>query len=423
MWKQFRDVSLLMTQQGIADDVRDQYLETMLEYAKQNICFYQDLGDVKNLEEFPVINKKIIKERYSDFIAPIDIIPCQEGNLHIQKTSGSTGTPFEIPQDTRCRIRRIATIKAENERLGFHSFEPMMHLRAIKHYWDWTHDDIVYRKDLNIVYADNSNLDERKLRRIVDAINHYKVKVVRGYMTTLDTLSRYVVEHDLDMAVHPTFISVGEPLLESLRLRIIDMGCRIVSQYANEENGVFGQSPINQPGSNIILNGANCIVEILKIGSDEPVADNELGRIVVTDFTNYALPMIRYEIGDAAMVGDIKNGRIVSLKNLSGRTTDLIYRTDGTTIDMFNSMPPTIYNGELVKQWQFVQHNALSYSLTISTDFPDVVSAKRREYENALKCILGDDAAVSILVVNEIPVMMSGKRKTVVSEYKNKSQI
>ena len=136
MWKQFRDVSLLMTQQGIADDVRDQYLETMLEYAKQNICFYQDLGDVKNLEEFPVINKKIIKERYSDFIAPIDIIPCQEGNLHIQKTSGSTGTPFEIPQDTRCRIRRIATIKAENERLGFHSFEPMMHLRAIKHYWD-----------------------------------------------------------------------------------------------------------------------------------------------------------------------------------------------------------------------------------------------------------------------------------------------
>lgn len=69
------------------------------------------------------------------------------------------------------------------------------------------------------------------------------------------------------------------------------------------------------------------------------------------------------------------------------------------------------------------QHNALSYSLTISTDFPDVVSAKRREYENALKCILGDDAAVSILVVNEIPVMMSGKRKTVVSEYKNKSQI
>lgn len=90
---------------------------------------------------------------------------------------------------------------------------------------------------------------------------------------------------------------------------------------------------------------------------------------------------------------------------------------------MFNSMPPTIYNGELVKQWQFVQHNALSYSLTISTDFPDVVSAKRREYENALKCILGDDAAVSILVVNEMPVMMSGKRKTVVSEYKNKSQI
>ncbi len=77
------------------------------------------------------------------------------------------------------------------------------------------------------------------------------------------------------------------------------------------------------------LNRANCYIEVLKFDSDEQVAPGELGRIVVTDFTNYAMPMIRYDIGDVATIGETHNGILLSLDNLSGRKTDMIFKTNG----------------------------------------------------------------------------------------------
>lgn len=390
-------------------------MKSLLDFAKSNTVFYGEVSGNKLLD-FPVINKQVVLSRYSDFLVPEEKIPGQKGKLHIQKTSGSTGTPFAIPQDTRCRIRRVATIKAENEKIGFHSFEPMMHLRAVKHYWG-NIGDLFYNTKLNIVYADNSNLTDEKIRKILNAINTYKVKVVRGYMTTLDTITRYAMEHGVELIYHPVFISVGELLLESLRLRIVDdLKCHVVSQYANEENGIFGQSAIDAPGDTIYLNRANCYIEILKMDSDEPAGQNELGRIVVTDFTNYALPMIRYDIGDVAMVGDVAEGELLSLKSLSGRKTDLIYTTSGKQIDMFNSITPEIYNNPGVLQWQFVQESRKEYLLRLCLKDESLKSSEE-SYKAGLKMLLGDDAEIRVEYVNEIPVLNSGKRKIVIQNY------
>lgn len=391
------------------------YLESLLNFAKSHTVFY---GEVKGrkLSDFPVINKQVILSRYNDFLVSERDIPGQKGRLHIQKTSGSTGTPFAIPQDSRCRTRRIATIKVENEKIGFHSFEPMMHLRAVKHYWG-NIGDLFYNRKLNIVYADNSNLTDEKVSKILTAINTYKVKVVRGYMTTLDTITRYAVEHNVELTFHPIFISVGELLLESLRLRIVnDLKCHVVSQYANEENGIFGQSAIDAPGDTIYLNRANCYIEILKMDSDEPAGQDELGRIVVTDFTNYALPMIRYDIGDVAMVGDVKDGELLSLKSLSGRKTDLIYTTSGRQIDLFNSISPEIYNNPDVLQWQFIQKSKKEYQLRLCMK-NESLKISETNILFGLKSLLGMDAKIDIEYVNEIPVLDSGKRKIVIQNH------
>ena len=71
-----------------------------------------------------MVNKAILNENRDKITIPIDKIPEQEGDkVHIQKTSGSTGTPFAIPQDTRKRNRRIAELKYFNEQVGFKSHE------------------------------------------------------------------------------------------------------------------------------------------------------------------------------------------------------------------------------------------------------------------------------------------------------------
>ncbi len=419
MWKQYRDIMQIIDNQNvIGGGKRQEYLKSIVKYAKENVPYYMRLSGLETLSDFPVVNKQTYMSDYDSFCVAKDIIPYQKGELHVQKTSGSTGTPFAVPQDTRCRMRRIAIIKGENEKIGFHSFDPMMHLRAVSHYWGGTRD-FLYRKDLNIWYVDNANLKAQKIVEIIKVINEECIKFVRGYMTTLDMITRYMEERQLKFNHKVMFISVGELLQEWLRKRVVDyLKCDIISQYGNEENGIFGQSDINGSGRHINLNGAGCIVEVLKMNSDEPAEKEELGRVVVTDFTNYAFPMIRYEIGDlAAPCEYYSDGTIKSLDKLSGRVTDMIYNTQGEIIDIYNSIPTEIFNNPLIKQFQFIQIDEKEYLMNISTE-NDNVKTEEQKFMDKLKDVLGRDASVKINWVNELPVLSSGKRKIVINEWK-----
>ena len=197
MWKAYKEVMYISNIDNIdiAEKLRRKRLFSFMDFATSNVLFYSSYKG-KKLHEFPVINKQIIRTQYDKFLTPIDKIPGQKGNVHIQKTSGSTGTPFEVYQDTVCRIRRIATIKAENEAIGFHSFEPMMHLRAASHYWG-SGEMMSYNPDLNIYYVDNANLNNEKLNIIVNTIISKRIKVIRGYMTTLDTITSFAVKNNI----------------------------------------------------------------------------------------------------------------------------------------------------------------------------------------------------------------------------------
>lgn len=420
VWKQYYDVLKIINNQDFACKQRKIYVDNIIAYVKQNVPYYIGMPSLKELSDFPVVNKQIYLSDYESFCVPNDKIPGQIGNLHIQKTSGSTGIPFAVPQDTRCRMRRIAIIKGENEKIGFHSFAPMMHLRAVSHYWGGVRD-FVYRKDLNIWYVDNANLNTSKISKIIKVINDKRVKFVRGYMTTLDLITRYMEENRLHFNHKVTFISVGELLQEWLRKRIVYyLKCNIISQYGNEENGIFGQSKINDSGRHINLNGAGCIVEILKMDKDEAADKGELGRIVITDLTNYAFPMIRYEIGDlAAPCEYYDDGTIKSIDNLSGRVTDMIYSTNGNFIDIYNSIPVLIFNNPLIKQFQFIQKDKKEYLMNISIK-TETVKNEELNFINELKTVLGNDAIIKINWVDELPVLNSGKRKIVINEWKKK---
>lgn len=418
MWSAFKEINYINNNIVEGEKIRQSHLQDILNFAKENVPFYKNIKGC-SLADFPVINKQMILADRDAFLTPEELIPGQKGKLHIQTTSGSSGIPFALPQDTNCRIRRIALIKYGNELVGFHSFERMMHLRSFEHYWKDKKGGMVFNKDLNIVYANNANLNDEMVANICHVINEHKIKLIRGYMTTLDIITRYAIANGIDFPLHPVFISVGEPLNEALRLRVSQqLSCIIISQYGNEENGIFGQTTPNGKGTTMQLNLANCYMEILKFDSDEPVADGELGRIVVTDLTNYAMPMIRYDIGDVAMVGEKKSGIMVSIDNLGGRKTDLIIRTDGTQVDFFNSVSPDLYLNEGISQYQFIQKGEKEYLLKLNLK-DESLKAMTDRFAGYVKKVVGEDANCKVEYVSEIPVLSSGKRKVVINEWKN----
>lgn len=410
LWKEYKDIRRIYH-----GGDRIALLDHMLKYTVKNVPFYKNFKYI-TLQDFPIVSKKIINENYEKFLVSPKNIPGQKGELHIQKTSGSTGIPFLIPQDTKCRLRRLATIKFENDLLGFHSFEPLLHLRATSHFWKGFLDK--YDKKTNIWYSDNSNLTEERLKTIINIIRANKIKFVRGYMTTLDFIADYLIKYNITLSSKPLFISVGELLTESLRKKIVyDLKCNIVSQYATEENGIFGTSLVNKEGTTIKLNRANCIIEILKLDSDQPAKDGEIGRIVVTDLINHAMPLIRYDTGDLAAVGNrCADGYPSLLINLSGRKTDLITRVDGSYVDFYNSIPKEIFLNTDIKQWQFIQEDEKIYTLRLSLA-QETASIDEKYVTDNIKKIIGDSAIINFDYVNEIPVLDSGKRRSVINKY------
>ena len=127
--------------------------------------------------------------------------------------------------------------------------------------------------------------------------------------------------------------------------------------------------------------------------------------------------MIRYDIGDVGMANEVSDeGQVLSISGLAGRRQDLIYRTDGEIIDLWNSMPQVVYYNPNVLQWQFVQKDKNKYSLDlcvrgdISGEIPSIVTG--------LKGVLGADADISVSSsVSLSPVLSSGTRRVIVNEY------
>jgi phenylacetate-CoA ligase len=189
--------------------------------------------------------------------------------------------------------------------------------------------------------------------------------------------------------------------------------CPTVSRYSNEENGIIAQQLPDE--TNFTINWASYIVEILNMDNDTPVADGEVGRIIVTDLYNYATVMIRYDTGDIGSFDSSKSDTIPKFNNIQGRKMDALYTTDGKLVNPF-VLCFQVDEFQELDQIQYIQISKKGYTIKVNSK-----NNFKRESEllSLFKSEIGNDAEVSIEYVNEIPSLKSGKRKLTVNLYKN----
>jgi phenylacetate-CoA ligase len=97
-------------------------------------------------------------------------------------------------------------------------------------------------------------------------------------------------------------VSAGA-LYPSLRAEYAARGVAVMQCYATAEFGVIAYetaSPEGQPNPGMVVN-EHLIVEIVRPGTGDPVADGEVGEVVVTSF-NPAYPLVRLGTGDLSAV-------------------------------------------------------------------------------------------------------------------------
>jgi len=410
---QYLDIKRIQENYTEGSVLRKQHLYDILNHAVMNSSFYKGCNP-NDLYSFPVVNKNILRDNYDNIKVAYDKIPGQKGPIHIQHTSGSTGTPFHIHQDTRKRKRRIAELKYYGSIVGFKSHDPLIHLRI----WTrWQNKSRLQSFKENIIAFNMANLGEERIAQLCQIIKKKKILCLRGYASSFGSIARYIGEHKIKLPSLKIIIAGSESLQEDVRdLVKKHIGCNIISQYANEENGILAQESIYSENREFYLNHASYNFEILKLDKDEPAEPGELGRIVITDFFNYAFPVIRYDTGDLGIKSNsnkLSNGYFY-LSKLYGRRLDLIYNTKGEPISAMTLSRILKYFPNIL-QWQFIQKTAIAYTLKIV--LKNNTTLEEQSIIKLLKESFGEDANITFEYVNDIPVLNSGKRKPVVCEY------
>lgn len=387
-------------------------ISNLLEHAKKTTKFYSKYTGNK-IQEFPVMNKRLIIDNYDD-IKSSDYIGKK---LHKMSTSGSTGTPFTVIQDKIKRSRVIAEVLFFGKKCGYTFGQKQVFFRV----WVKSVKKSKLKQFLqNMITEDISNLDSNKMEHIKEILTtDKKIRNILSYASTMGQVSKYLLERNYnpkDFSVKS--IICGSELLQAETRNNLKkvFGCDVVSRYANEENGVLGQECVDK--QEFHLNTSSYYFEFLKLDEDKPAGKGELARIVITDLYNYALPMIRYDTGDLAIVGeadcDIKANTVI--KEIFGRKVDLIYNTKGEALS-----PHTITNNmwevKNIKQFKFTQISKNEYVILLNAE-KDFDKKQEKEIREKFEAILGNEANIKIEYTEEIPVLASGKRKYIENLYR-----
>lgn len=395
--------------------IREKALHNLMDFAREHSAYYKNIKGY-DLKSYPIMNKATLLEHYGEIkVAPAEI-PGQQGEVHIQTTSGSTGTPFKIPQDTLKRQRRIAELKYFGKMVGFRTHDKLIHLRT----WNrWQQKTAKQIKSENIIPFDIAIMDDASLKRLCELAVSEKAVCLRGYASSLGKVAEYADGKGYQFPHLKIAIAGAEALQDDTRaLYKRVMKSEIISQYANEECGIMAQEriPTKDTDNCMYWNYSGYYFEVLKFDSDDPAEYGELGRIVITDLHNYAFPLIRYDNGDTAVLlppDEYSNGYPV-LGKLFGRRFDITYSTTGAAISPL-TYGRILKHFDTISQWQFVQEGEKEYKLKVVMRSED---SNLDSIVDQLKEYIGKDAIVTIEKVSDIPVLASGKRKPCVNNWK-----
>ena len=150
----------------------------------------------------------------------------------------------------------------------------------------------------------------------------------------------------------------------------------------------------------------------------EAVPDGVEGDLVVTNLNNYAMPLVRYVIGDrgvmapAGVCACLRGGQI--LQQVSGRSVDVFLKRDGTHVDgvYFFHM---LRSRDWVRKFQIIQadYDRVIFRVALQGD------SRPEELEEIMcetRLVMGAECRVDFEFVDDIAPSPSGKFRFTVSK-------
>lgn len=292
---------------GLLRQAQQRQLERLLAHAAKTVPFYRErLGGIDARElacperysQLPLLRRRDIQERHEDLRSLA--APRKHGNVSAGLTSGSTGQPIRF-------------LQTELTLLFWHAFtlrEHLWHRRdfagklgAIRsrvkagsaHEWGPSTDP-AFHTGPSATCGTEVPVGEQA-QWLMRENPDYLISVA----SNVQELARYCGEHGLRPSRLREVRTYGEALHPDARKQIdAAWGVPVTDVYSCREVGYLAMQCPHDDHYHVQSEGV--WLEIID-ATGNPCAPGEVGRVVVTSLHNFAMPLIRYEIGDYAEAG------------------------------------------------------------------------------------------------------------------------
>lgn len=388
-------------------DDSEEMLQKFLVLSRQVPAYAQVFADGKGtrLEDFPIIDKAYVKAHYDDFVNK-----AYKGSTLVVHTSGTSGNSLDVLQSQDFEWRQWATWWRYREELGikygtwygwFGCGEMIVPIQQNKPPY-WRTELAGHRVMFGTYHLNITNVD-----LYVNEIKRRKLKWLHGNASRLCYLSRLIVEKGIEPVKSVRFVTTAsENLLPQNAAEIARaFPNAIVRNHYGMTEGVANFSQTRDGSWRIDDDFAH--VEFIPLDPKNP----ERCRIVGTNFSNPAFPLIRYDMGDIAIV-KWQDGKPI-LQGIEGRVNERIVLCNGMLVnsmlsyDIFGESP-NVREAQVrvLRDGHEIELLVVKSEKYTEEDESQILKTARR--------YLKDEIGISIRYTDQIPRAKSGKFRAVI---------
>jgi phenylacetate-CoA ligase len=391
-------------------------LRVTLQHAWDTVPYYRaawsragvhpaDVRSLADLEAFPILTKADIRRHERSLLSSA----FDPSKLRVKRTSGSTGVPLSIRIDEPAVQWKTACTIRSDEWSGYRLGQRVAKVWGNPEYrqfgWKGRIRNFLFDR---AVYLDTLNLTDERIRAFARQLVRRRPGLIFGHAHSLYLLACSLRKAKID-GIRPSGIISTAMLLHDWQRRTIEdvLGCPVTNRYGCEETSLIASECEVHQG--------------LHINSDSLYAEaksTESAPLLLTDLTNRAMPLIRYQVGDMVLGSgrSCRCGRgLPMLERIEGREADYVLTPDGRLISGISLTENFALLITGAAQVQIVQESLERFTIRLvpGDDFTD---ASYRQIADLVEETFGSAVRYEVDLVDAIPQEASGKYRFCISK-------
>lgn len=404
---------------------QERLLQNLVRFAYERSPFYRDrlaplfLGhgivDLSRWKEIPILERAAVFDHGPEMRA-MDI-PESFGPVGEFRTSGTLGTPLSVAVNGA-----VSTVANANiaRLIGWFGFDRSSGMASIRSYpgdpqsryphgyagkgWLLGHAAPHYRLHVGT-----------PIEQQLEWLARVKASYLRTYPSNAMALAEAVSpEQGRDLGIKMV-IAFTETIPDGTRELVAErFGARFASYYSCREIGMIGIECPELPQYHIAME--NALVELVD-DDGRAVTPGARGRVLVTGLNNYAMPFIRYALGDVAVeaISSCPCGRSLPvIERVEGRVRNAFTFRDGTRVWPRGWLAREMRNFVPFRQYQMVQldHERIEFRYVPDGTGRNADLSGLTEYA---KRMMHPSVEISVVPMQTLPRAKSGKFEDFIS--------